>query len=80
MQPYKPTSRDFYEELEVLVMQKKQCRIAYQAPNGAVNTLNDRVYRLYKREDEEYLVLEKGLEIRLDYIISIDGMQLSHFC
>ena len=80
MEPYKPTSRDFYEELELLVMQKKTCHITYKAPNGAVSDINNKLYRLYHKEEGEYLVLESGLEIRLDQLITINGKRPSNFC
>jgi hypothetical protein len=80
MEPYQPTDRDFYEELELLVSLKRSVHITYKAPNGAVSAVNDKVYRLYTKEDAEYLELESGLAIRLDHLINVNGKRPSNFC
>jgi Rho-binding antiterminator len=80
MEPYQPTDRNFYEELELLVSLKRPVHITFKASNGAVSTVNDSVYRLYTKEDAEYLELESGLEIRLDHLINVNGKRPSNFC
>ncbi len=81
MEPYKPTSRDFYEELELLSMQKKTCHISFKADNGAVSQVNAPIVKLFTKEDgAEYLVLGSNLEVRLDRIINIEGKNPQHYC
>jgi len=81
MEPYKPTSRDFYEELELLSVSRKQCPITFRGDNGGISNIQAQVEKLYTRDDGgEYLVLDNGLEIRLDRIITINGWRPENFC
>ena len=81
MEPYKPTNRDLYEELELLSVSRKLCPISFRGENGGISTIQGRVDKLYTREDGgEYLVLDSGLEIRLDHIITLNGWRPENFC
>jgi len=81
MEPYKPTSRDFYEELELLSANGKVCPISFRGDNGGISQINGRIEKLYTRDNGgEYLVLDNGLEIRLDHIITINGWRPENFC
>lgn len=81
MEPYKPTNRDLYEELELLSVSRKQCPITYKGDNGGISTINAVVDKLYTRDNGvKYLVLDNGLEIPLDHIITLNGWRPNNFC
>ena len=80
MEPYQPVSRDFYEEVELLIVQKRSCDITFTASNDAVSRITGHLNKLYSRDGIEYLVLGNGLEIALNKIISLNGKRPQSFC
>ncbi|MBI1266295.1 MAG: hypothetical protein GC193_02565 [Cryomorphaceae bacterium] len=72
---YKPVSCTFMDEVENLATLRKsgrieKGRIVYRN-NGDVITVEDAILTWESRNGAEYLLLEGGLEIRMDYVVSI---------
>ena len=79
-QDYQPISCNFYDELTLLAMRKKTCEIVYRVNEQKVTTVTGVIRDIYTKEKEEFVVLESGLAIRLDQLISADGKILGNYC
>ena len=73
MNKYVPINCSYYDELEAAAVQRRNVVIAYRDENGATQEVETRIKDLYARNKEEFMVLENGLEFRLDRLVSIDG-------
>ena len=78
-QPYHPISCHFYDELELLAVRKKNCEIIYQDGTGTPISITSKIVDFKIEEKVEYMVLEDGEKIRLDYLISVDGIKLEGY-
>ncbi len=81
MTAYRPISCMFYDELEARATLRQRCNIIYR-PNGdgTDTTVTGVIETLYIRDKVEYLRLTDGLEIRLDWLVSVDGRELGAYC
>ncbi|MFM1931484.1 MAG: hypothetical protein RL226_787 [Bacteroidota bacterium] len=73
--PYKPVSCSFMDEVENLATLRKRGRvekgrIVYQS-NDVEMTVEDAILTWESINGAEYLVLESGLKIRMDHVVSI---------
>lgn len=81
MQPYQPINCTFYDELEARATTRQPCEIVFQAPGQAApTTVHGVIADLYIRDKVEYLRLVDGLEIRLDWLVSVDGKVVPAAC
>ena len=72
MSTYIPINCSYYDELEAAATQAKIVKLIYRDQSGE-KQLDIRIVNLYTKNKEEFMVLENGLEIRLDHLLSIDG-------
>jgi Rho-binding antiterminator len=79
-QPYQPISCDFHSELELLALRRIVCPIRYLGEQGSTIEIEACISDLYTRNGEEFLLLPGGREIRLDRLISVNGILLSNYC
>ena len=77
---YQPINCDYYDELVLLAMRKKEVEIVYQAGEQKITSLRGVIRDIFTKNKEEFVVLETGLHIRLDYLISVDGKAVPKFC
>ena len=82
MQPekYQPVSCDFYDELELLALRQTVAELIIRMEDGASQKLSQKIKNLQTRNKEEFLILENGQEIRLDKLISVNGIELKNYC
>ncbi len=73
MENYKPVNCDFYDELEALATQKKNCAIRFKGDNEGISSIQAKIADLYTHEHIEYMKTDSGLEIRLDKLVEVDG-------
>ena len=76
---YVPISCSYYDELEAWATLKTNCTIIYQPPGEEQQVTQGVITNLYTREKIEYLELDKGMTIRLDQLISVNGKLLSNY-
>ena len=78
---YIPISCSFYDELEALATLRKEAIILFREHDG-VKTIEARgkIKDFFIREGAEFLLLDTGLEIRLDYLISVNGKVMGNYC
>jgi Rho-binding antiterminator len=77
---YTPIDCNFYDILEANAVLKKIVIVEYLDDSGNVQTTEQRIVDLFVKNKIEFMKLENDLEIRLDYLKSVDGKVLSGFC
>ncbi len=76
---YKPVACAFYDQLEHLAMKKQIIHIEYTDHNGE-HSFPTIIKDLFTRDKEEFLVTTNNVEIRLDKITSINGLDPEYYC
>lgn len=66
-------SCNFYDYLEVIVIMCKCVIIYYLDISGKEILILVKIKDFFVKEKVEYMVLDNGLIIRLDYIFDVDG-------
>ena len=70
--PYQPINCSFHDILLEKATFKKIQNIKYKTEDQTVKEVEDKIIDVYTKSGSEYMVLEKGLVIRLDHIISVE--------
>jgi len=73
--PYVPISCSFYDFLEKAATLGRLSTIEYLNEDRVVQ-VESKIQTLVIKDKVEYMVLENGQSIRLDYLISFDGKSL----
>ena len=76
---YQPINCHFYDELELLAIRQKPCIIIFTNEDNKEESLTSRIKDFKIIDRAEYMLLEDGKFIRLDYLISVDGKKLEGF-
>jgi Rho-binding antiterminator len=79
MQKYKNISCSYYDQLEAYATKQTQCLVIYYA-DDVEKTSDGIIVDLFAKEGSEYLKLNNGVVIRLDQLISINGIPVSNVC
>lgn len=78
---YTPIDCNYYDELEALATLRRRVRIDYygagQQPKVIERAL---IVDFQTRSKEEFMLLDDGMEIRLDKLISVDGKPVPGSC
>ena len=77
---YIPISCTFYDRLEEWATLRKECEIEYRQDSEKIKSIQGRIVDFFIKEGIEYLKLKSGEEIRLDYLISVNGETLPKSC
>jgi hypothetical protein len=64
---------DFKTFLEDVMVAGHPCSIRFLSDNGAVTMLDARITDLYRDEEEEFIMTDRGIRIRLEDLRSVDG-------
>lgn len=73
MSDYVPIDCDFYDRLEAAAVQRRSVEVCFQPPGEAEKRILARVMTLETRQREEWLVLDNGQRLRLDWLTRFDG-------
>lgn len=76
--PYRPISCDFHDVLEAAATRRRRVRIEF-LEDGQPQLRESRIADLGGGPDGEYMTLEDGQSVRLDRIVSVDGVRLDAF-
>jgi Rho-binding antiterminator len=79
MEEYKPIDCGFYDRLEAAAVQRKTVKINYIKDDSPI-TSEAVIKDLRSVNGAEFLILTDGTEIRLDRIISLDGIAAADSC
>lgn len=78
--PYTPIDCDFYDLLEAASTLRQNCEIVYVADvQQTTVTVQGRITNLYALNGEEFLVLNDALHVRLDALVSVNGVFVHSF-
>lgn len=77
---YQPISCNFYDELTLLAMRGKQCPVVFKNEKGEEQQIEGVIKDVFTRKSEEFMLLANGDEIRLDWLVSVDGKVLAGYC
>ncbi len=74
---YQPIACSFHDRLEAAAVTRSECELVYRASDGARTTEVVRIADVFSRDGAEYITTATGEQIRLDRIISLDGVALT---
>jgi Rho-binding antiterminator len=72
---YEPIDCSDHDRLESLATLRQQARISWRTEDGSVRTVEDLIEDVYARDGAEYLRTVGGEVVRLDALVSVDGMR-----
>ena len=78
-QKYHPINCHFYDELELLAVRQQKCEIIFHTTSDKIESITDTIVDFKIINQAEYMVLEGGNKIRLDYLISVDGKKMEGY-
>lgn len=79
--PYTPINCSYYDELEALATLSREVKIDFY-PHGSAtpSQIYGTISTFVIQEGAEFLVLNSGEKIRLDWLISVDGKTVPAAC
>lgn len=78
-EPYQPISCDFHDVLESLAVQARPAAVVYLDEDGTRHTVSEVIADLFGRDGVEYVRLGTGETIRLDRLVTVNGVRLGDF-
>lgn len=75
MQKYQNINCSYYDRLEAFATNRTNCSILYH--DGTEKTVEGIIVDLFARDGAEYLKLNSGTVIRLDHLVSINGLAVN---
>ena len=79
MQAYVPINCEFHDVLEATAVRGRAVVIRYLDEQETLRIVETRIRDLYARNAMEYMQLDDGSAIRLDRLVSVDGIERSAF-
>lgn len=79
-QTYQPINCNYYDELEAMATLRKLVKIEYYNETGDTLEQEGQIVDFQIKDRIEYMILKSGNEIRLDYLIAVDGKPLPKAC
>lgn len=80
MQPYQPISCSFYNRLERLALKQLPVPLVFYEEKELKSLAAVVIEDVFTRKKAEYLRLSGGIEIRLDRLVSVNGIPLRRHC
>lgn len=71
---YKPLSCELIDYLEIWATQKRKGDIVFLTPEGTKDAVYSGITTWFARDGVEFLVLDSGVEVRLDRLVSVFGI------
>jgi Rho-binding antiterminator len=76
---YENISCSYYDQLESYATKRTECAIIYRTEDEEKNICGV-IIDVFAKDGAEYLKLNNGIVIRLDQLISINGVPVSNVC
>lgn len=76
---YRSIGCSYYDQLEAYATQRTHCSILFKEGDHE-HTTEGIIIDLFARDGAEYLKLDNGTVIRLDHIVSVNGIVLTYAC
>lgn len=77
---YHPVACEVYDELTARAVLRRRCTVTYRGGDGAERRTEDHIADVYTRGREEFVRFRDGLVVRLDHLLTIDGVPLPGSC
>lgn len=77
MADYRPIACSLHDELQLRAMRRSTCSVEWSDESGAPRSIRGVVVDVFARDGVEYLKLDDGLEIRLDRLARVDGVEFT---
>ncbi|MEM9529063.1 MAG: hypothetical protein AAGA31_20805 [Bacteroidota bacterium] len=77
---YQPINCNFYDNFEAAIVTKRSVELVYLEVWGEPVTTNTQLADLKTKQTEEYVQLASGEWLRLDRIVSVDGIAAGASC
>jgi len=78
-EPYQPISCEFHDVLESLATRSRRAPVVYLGEDGAQREVSAVITDLFGRDGVEFMALDNGETIRLDRLVTVDGVRLADF-
>lgn len=78
--PYQPIDCNYYDRLEAWATMQTLCVIAFTDGQGLRQEVSARIRNLYTLNKAEFLQLDNGLVLRLDSLLSVNGIPVPGVC
>ena len=78
--PYIPISCSYYDELEAIATLRRRVVVVFQRPGEEPQSVEAGIRDFRTENKIEYMLLDNGTEIRLDWLISADGKDVPTAC
>ncbi len=75
---YQSISCSYYDQIEAYATKRTHCSILYRDESEKI--ADGIIVDIYSKESAEYLKVDNGTVIRLDHIISINGIPVPKHC
>lgn len=76
---YQNINCSYYDQLEAYATKRTKCLVIY-FDDDLEKTLEGIIVDVFAKDGAEYLKLNNGIVIRLDQLISINGVPVSNVC
>ena len=76
---YTPINCSYYDLLESLAVKRERVDIDYRNPMGGPETTNAIIKDFRTENKEEFMILDNGTEIRLDRLVTVNGVDLNNY-
>jgi Rho-binding antiterminator len=73
---YTPINCEFHDVLEATATTRRRVAIVFIGEDGQHETVQARITDLQASNGLEHMLLDDGMRIRLDAIVSVDGVSL----
>ncbi len=78
--PYKPIACSFYDIIETAAVKKSDINITYLNNGEITERVNVQITSINSKNKAEYITLSDNTEVRLDKILTINGVVLRNNC
>lgn len=80
MEPYRPLACALYDRLEALATRRARVPVVFTGPDGRAQHAQAVVADVFSEGEAEFLRLDTGAVVRLDALVSVDGVAFSGAC
>lgn len=77
---YRPINCNYYDKLEAWATLRQDVDIHFLDESGKEHHAHGRIIDLFIKEKAEHLKLANGQEIRLDYLLAVNGEEVPNAC
>lgn len=75
--PYVPIACDLHDELLLRALRGRPVRVVWRTADGTVRERTDAIRDVVSRGGAEVLILGDGGEVRLDRLVTVDGISFA---